>query len=65
MKAGRTWIRESMPSKVTRAGRDRSVLVVSLGDLRALVVDEGGKTKVLEIARPPSGGGWVELDAES
>jgi hypothetical protein len=54
-----------MPSKVTRAGRDRSVLVVSLGDLRALVVDEGGKTKVLEIARPPSGGGWVELDAES
>lgn len=65
MKAGRTWIRHSLPSKFTRAGhRDRTVLLVSLGDGRALIVDESGKPKVLELARPPTGDQWIELTAE-
>lgn len=65
MKAGRTWIRESMPSKFSRAGGNRSVLVVSLNEGRALVIDENGKLTVLEFARPPVGGGWIELKHET
>lgn len=60
MKAGRAWVRElKQPS--SRIHRARTILLVSLGEGRALIVDESGKLMVLEVARPPTGDDWVEL----
>lgn len=60
MKAGRTWVRElKQPS--SRIHRALTILLVSLGEGRALIVDEGSKPRVLEVARPPTGDNWIEL----